>query len=161
MGEMVSEVLQNPDLLDKAKQQTGKAYYYPQRKPEDGYIDWTLPQSEIWAQCRALTKPYPGLRSLYGGKEIIIWNCRPFDDKLTGPPGEISFVFEDTSFLVNCRDGRVIVELFECTENIALSPGGSFSSVSSRMTMLRVMNRHQVKYPNQELARRILNIDAG
>ena len=112
MGDMMVEVMRDPSLLQKAVPQTSEAFYYPQRKPEDGVVDWGLPQREIWAWCRALTRPYPGLRTRQGEQEIILWDCVPFDDTVRTEPGMIDFVFEDGCFLVACRDGRVLIRQY-------------------------------------------------
>ena len=48
---------------------------YPQRKPEDGMIDWKKSPKEIQNFVRAQTKPYPGAYTIIDGKKITIWDC--------------------------------------------------------------------------------------
>lgn len=159
MGEMVCEVLENPVLLEMAKsQKQNEVYYFPQRKPEDGLIDWTLSSKEIWAYCRALTRPYPGLRSLEANSnvELIIWNCLPFDEKIDGKPGQVSFVFEDDSFLVNCGDGRILIEKYEwLSGGVEIRPGLIFKSRSQAETLAAVVERHIQKFPSYKISPRI------
>lgn len=48
---------------------------WPQRKPEDGLIDWSKSPREIENFVRAQTKPYPGAYTIVNGKKVIIWDC--------------------------------------------------------------------------------------
>lgn len=49
---------------------------WPQRKPEDGLIDWDKSPKEIENFVRAQTKPYPGAFTFINGKKVTIWDCR-------------------------------------------------------------------------------------
>lgn len=49
---------------------------YPQRKREDGRIDWTKSSNDIYNFVRAQTRPYPGAFSMYDKYQIIIWKCK-------------------------------------------------------------------------------------
>lgn len=57
------------------KQDESKRRIFPQRKPEDGLIDWTWDNQRIKNFIRAQTKPYPGAFTLIGDKKIIIWDA--------------------------------------------------------------------------------------
>lgn len=59
----------------KLKQNENDATYVPQRKPEDGEIDWTRSAEEIYNFIRAQSKPYPGAFTIINGKKIKIWNA--------------------------------------------------------------------------------------
>lgn len=48
---------------------------FPQRKPEDGLIDWTWDNQKIKNFIRAQTKPYPGAFTIINGKKITIWDA--------------------------------------------------------------------------------------
>ena len=48
---------------------------WPQRRPEDGLIDWSKSPREIENFVRAQTKPYPGAYTIIDGKKVIIWDC--------------------------------------------------------------------------------------
>ena len=48
---------------------------WPQRKPEDGLIDWSKSPKEIECFVRAQTKPYPGAYTVIDGKKVTIWDC--------------------------------------------------------------------------------------
>lgn len=47
--------------------------YFSGRKPEDGRIDWGWPADRIYNLVRAVTHPYPGAFSVFGGKRLFVW----------------------------------------------------------------------------------------
>lgn len=153
LASMILEVLNNPDLLKTGFPQPDHAFYYPQRRPEDGFADWNLTQLEIWAHCRALTTPYPGLRTKSTDGELIIWKCLPFDDTMGGAVGRVDMVFEDGCFLVCCGDGRLLVQEYE---GVTVLNGMQFSSVAFSDSLSAIVANHQFKYPQMPIAQRIL-----
>lgn len=160
MAEMIIGVLENPQNIHSGKPQAEmNACYFPQRRPEDGFIDWNISANDIWNLCRSLSKPYPGCRSTIAPDlDIIIWDCVPFDDVLEDDPGIISFVFEDGTFLVNCGDGRVLVRTYEFSNiTVEIHSGHRFNSKSEQESLKTIVNRHDAKFPNYEVSRRILN----
>lgn len=56
-------------------QDKNKLKIYPQRKPEDGLIDWSKSPKEIKDFIRAQTRPYPGAYTIIGDKKVIIWDA--------------------------------------------------------------------------------------
>lgn len=46
--------------LPRRRQDESEACYYRRRRPEDGLIDWRLPEREIYNLVRALVRPWPG-----------------------------------------------------------------------------------------------------
>lgn len=54
------------------KQDKNKIKIYPQRKPEDGLINWSWDKKRIKDFIRAQSKPYPGAFTIIEGKKIII-----------------------------------------------------------------------------------------
>ena len=64
-----------PDThLANAKPQSALPTYYPQRLETDGWVDWTLSQREISRICRALTKPYPGMRTVFEKIQLRLYS---------------------------------------------------------------------------------------
>jgi methionyl-tRNA formyltransferase len=55
------------------------ATQFPQRKPEDGLLDWSKSAEEIQNFIRAQTKPYPGAFTFVQGKKVIIWDADVFE----------------------------------------------------------------------------------
>jgi methionyl-tRNA formyltransferase len=60
------------------------ATYGPQRRPEDGAIDWSASPREVFNWVRGLTRPYPGAFSAVGGVRVHVWKVRPVSG---GGPG--------------------------------------------------------------------------
>lgn len=63
----------------RIKQDESEATYVPQRKPEDGQIDWSWDARRVKNFIRAQTKPYPGAYTILNGKKITIWNADIID----------------------------------------------------------------------------------
>jgi methionyl-tRNA formyltransferase len=59
----------------RIKQDETIATYVPQRKPEDGEINWEWDSKRIKNFIRAQTKPYPGAFTFMKNKKIIIWDA--------------------------------------------------------------------------------------
>jgi methionyl-tRNA formyltransferase len=157
MADMVCEVLSHPIRLEKGEHQSTQAFYYPQRKPEDGIADWYQPANVIARHCRALTSPYPGLRTKGGDVCITITRCQPFDDQIDGPPGEVSHCFHSGDFLVNTLDGRLLVRGWSSDDPAwHPCPKLKFESVPLHQQLHTIIARHTSKHPEQTLAPRIL-----
>jgi methionyl-tRNA formyltransferase len=60
-------------------QDESQATYFPQRKPEDGLIDWSWSAKRIRDFIRAQTRPYPGAFTYLEGKKVIIWAADVLD----------------------------------------------------------------------------------
>jgi len=156
ISEMVLEVLGSPERLGAITPQKGGSFYFPQRLPDDGSVDWSQSVSVIARHCRALAKPYPGLRTKCGGVILRLWQCQPFDDRVNGSIGQISAVFADGCFLVNCADGRLLVrewssddDAWEPLMNVKLESVPFFDQLS------RIVGRHAGKFPGQPISDRI------
>lgn len=158
MAEMVTDVLRDPSLLEAARPQPLEAFYYPRRCPEDGHVDWSLTGREVWAHCRALTKPYPGLRTSVEGQEVVIWECLPFDDAVSAAPGTVSAIFEDGMFLVHVADGRLLVIDADRPPGINLRVGQVLASRSYHETLETVFLRHARERPGFPIAKRLTQV---
>jgi len=69
-------------------QDDSQATYFGGRTPDDGRIDWTRSSAEIINLIRAVTDPYPGAFTEYGGARFMVWWAEPAPG-LTGQPGSI------------------------------------------------------------------------
>jgi methionyl-tRNA formyltransferase len=66
--------------------QTGEgASYGPQRRPEDGVIDWAFDPRTVFNWVRGLTRPYPGAFTELAGRRVIVWRVRPRSALGAGP----------------------------------------------------------------------------
>ncbi|MDQ6757098.1 MAG: methionyl-tRNA formyltransferase [Bacteroidota bacterium] len=59
----------------RIKQDENKRQIFPQRKQEDGKIDWNWNSKKIKDFIRAQTKPYPGAFTIINNKKVIIWDA--------------------------------------------------------------------------------------
>jgi methionyl-tRNA formyltransferase len=75
--ELINEYI--PKIVDGSvvyiKQDESKRRIFPNRKPDDGLIDWTWNKQRIKNFIRAQTKPYPGAFTILNGKKVIIWDA--------------------------------------------------------------------------------------
>lgn len=94
-------------------QDLSKGSYFGGRRPEDGEIDWTKSNMEIYNLVRAVTRPYPGAYAYLRGRKLTLWKARPLDvlpPSKDRPPGTIGIL--DGKVLVTA--GRGAVEILEC-----------------------------------------------
>jgi methionyl-tRNA formyltransferase len=71
------KALSHMDKLTFSPQDKNKIQIFPQRKPDDGEIDLTMPGKEIYNFIRAQSEPYPGafVRTV-DGKKLVIEKAR-------------------------------------------------------------------------------------
>ena len=100
--------------------QTGEPSYYEKRTPDDGLIDWSKSVHEIYNFVRALTRPYPGAFTFLNGQRLNIWKSQPFDSKIKygSKNGQIVEKFSTGDFVVNCKDGLLLITDYEGKINV-------------------------------------------
>lgn len=90
-------------------QDENKRRVFPQRKPEEGRIDWNQPAPKIYDFIRAQTHPYPGAFTTHKGKTLHIWESEFVDSslRLEKPLG---FVYKssDNKIVVNCGTNTML-----------------------------------------------------
>ena len=159
MADMLVEVLSDPFKLTTAVPQPEDACYFPQRMPEDGWVDWSLSGKTIAAHCRAQTRPYPGIKTAQGEVIITLWYCIPFDETQDADCGTISSCFVNGSFLVNCAEGRVLIRDWEAEDSRwKPAPGMQMTGVSFQYQISKIVERHKAKYPDQRISQRITQL---
>ncbi|HUP32682.1 MAG TPA: formyltransferase family protein [Gaiellaceae bacterium] len=75
-----------------AEPQEGEPSYWPQRRPEDGAIDWARPAAELYDWIRALTHPFPGaFTATADGRRLRVWSADLLElgGMQAGPPGTV------------------------------------------------------------------------
>ncbi|MCS7281417.1 MAG: formyltransferase [Desulfobacterota bacterium] len=95
---LMREVL--PDLKLKkivSVPQSGPSSYFSKRKPEDGLILWEKDAISLYNLVRAVTHPYPGAFTFFGGRKLYIWKAYPKDEEHSFKPGT---VVSETPFFV-------------------------------------------------------------
>jgi methionyl-tRNA formyltransferase len=163
-ADMLVDSLSSPDLLESRRRQGAQgaeARYLPQRRPEDGAIDWTRSPSELRRFVAALTRPYPGAFSLLPSGRITVWRARPLTLEVLGasePPGTILFRGHDESLVVRAGCGLLFIDEYQCTgaSTEALRPGTRLASVDFTRQMRTIVERHVARYPDQPLNQAVL-----
>ncbi len=94
--------------LDSRVQDETKATSWGKRLPEDGWINWDRPASEIHKLVRASSHPHPGAYTHQSDCLVKIWCANISNAPMTGVIGRIlSVSSESKSFIVQCRDGLI------------------------------------------------------
>ena len=89
------------------RQDEDRRRIFPQRRPEDGKIDWTLSARRIHDFIRAQTKPYPGAFTFFREDKIYLRDSRILDTENSTPaPGQIRPMLE--GIVIGCGDGKTI-----------------------------------------------------
>jgi methionyl-tRNA formyltransferase len=63
--------------------------YFGGRTPEDGRFSWEWPALRIYNLLRAVTHPYPGAFTIWGGKKLLVWWAVPKGRPGQGKPGAV------------------------------------------------------------------------
>lgn len=99
----VFKKLDKGEPIEFQPQPKDKIRIFPQRKPEDGLINWDQPSRDIYNFIRAQTIPYPCAYSYLNGKKIKIVKAKEYNTKnVCYEPGTIVKVGE--KILVACKD---------------------------------------------------------
>jgi methionyl-tRNA formyltransferase len=86
-------------------QDDSEASYFALRRPEDGRIDWSADAGAVDRLVRAVTRPYPGAFTTYGGDRMMIWRGEPVDmPQWHAQIGQI-FLIEGDALFVRCGGG--------------------------------------------------------
>lgn len=88
-----------------------RASYFGGRGPADGRIDWQRPATAIYNLMRAVTHPYPGAFTSFGGKKLFIWNGRPLASPAAAAdvPGQVTGRLPGEGLLVATGDGHFLI----------------------------------------------------
>jgi methionyl-tRNA formyltransferase len=78
---------------------------FPQRGPEDGKINWSLPAKKIYDFIRAQSKPYPGAFSLHRKDKITIWDSQIVESSMNRSLGQAQIKTLDQRVFVGCGEG--------------------------------------------------------
>lgn len=95
--------LRDIDNIRFIPQDKTKVEVYPQRKPEDGLIDWNKSTLETYNFIRAQTRPYPGAYCFYKGNKLTVWDANIHQS------GDYTKSGHGTVVDVNNEDGYIII----------------------------------------------------
>jgi methionyl-tRNA formyltransferase len=85
---------------------------YP-RRPEDGYLDWTLPATALARLVRASAEPFAGAFFLRDGMRVTVWRAHAESNPVPslGVPGQVAAIRRDRGEVaVLTGDGLLVLE---------------------------------------------------
>jgi methionyl-tRNA formyltransferase len=160
-AKMIVESIKNGKINKSLVPQNSSAKYFPQRKPEDGEIDWSRNSNEIYDFVRALTHPYPGAFSMYKKQKIYFWKVKPikimkiFDKE---KPGTIIRIFDNGKMLIKTGNSCLLVEEYTHEKGLRLGEKTKLKSVDFKKQMKKIIDRHYKKYPKNRIHDEILSL---
>lgn len=140
----------HPDFAHR--QPAEKVAFMPQRLPEDGALDWHRPGSAIERFVRALTSPYPGAFTEFGGGIFKVWRGVAIDIPLSASPGTVLAVFNDGSMLIATGDGAYLAQEIDMFEGNLPVVGDCLQSISFAKQVSEIIERHQTGYPDMPVS---------
>ena len=74
----------------RVPQDHAAATRFGRRRPADGLIDWGASAWRTYNLVRAVTHPFPGAFTYWGGRRVLVWEARPpRDRRCGGRPGQV------------------------------------------------------------------------
>jgi methionyl-tRNA formyltransferase len=110
-----------------------QASFTCKRLPEDNHIDWTRPANEIYNLIRAVTAPYPGAFTTFGGKKLTIWSASRLPDyrRYVGAiPGRVVAVQPGEGTVVLTGDGVLLLRDVQLEDEPARCASEVLTSIS-------------------------------
>jgi len=92
-------------------QDSSRATKFGGRRPEDGKILWDSPARSVYNLIRAVTHPYPGAFTYFGGRKLFVWHARalPGAANHKGLPGSVETVEKGNGIWVKTGDGSLLL----------------------------------------------------
>lgn len=123
-------------LSGKAQHQeqtmTTQPSYGAQRGPQDGKINWTQAQHEIFNFIKAQSRPYAGAFTTFNGKKMTIWKAQPTPEIYNCTPGQVVAI-NDGMIFVGCGDNKVMQIQEVCLDGgEPISPDKCVKSINVR-----------------------------
>lgn len=169
MADMIAELMSDGNLerFVGHPQSEADARYMPQRRPEDGQIDWNRPAPDLCHFVRALTRPYPGAWcSIEGGSRLVVWRAVPFSvpiDVAHEQPGKVLARHADDSLVIRCGGADsstlLLVQDWEIDGEFAryqIGQGTQLSTVDFTKQMAQIVDRHTQRYPECQITSDVL-----
>jgi methionyl-tRNA formyltransferase len=88
-------------------QNDAAATYFTGRKPDDGRIAWTKTSREIFNLIRAVTDPYPGAFTDFGGARLMVWWAETDSPATQGRRGAAGEILSVNPLVVATADGAL------------------------------------------------------
>jgi methionyl-tRNA formyltransferase len=110
----------------RVAQDQSQASYYGGRKPADGHFDWDWPAMRIYNLVRAVTHPYPGAFTEFGGRNLLVWHCLPAENELlSAPPGTVVHL-DAEGVVVACGEDQLLLRSVQLDDGMEV-PAADFA----------------------------------
>jgi methionyl-tRNA formyltransferase len=95
----------------RTPQDHAQASYFGGRQPADGLIHWNQSALQVYNLMRAVTHPYPGAFTYFGGRKLFIWAGRPLAAPAAAPdvPGQVTARLPGEGLLVATGEGHFLI----------------------------------------------------
>lgn len=135
-SEAVASLQNDPQfVLEKQSKNPQVALRCYPRKPEDGLIDWKVPNLQVLRLINACNKPYAGAFGGFEGKKMIIWEATLApEENFLAVPGQVT-ALGDGWVDIACGIGKIRVSLIEY-EGETITPDKLIRSIRQRVTSI-------------------------
>jgi methionyl-tRNA formyltransferase len=106
------------------------ACWCPQRRPEDGRIDWRWPSRRVHDFVRAQTHPYSGAFTMAGDTRVTVWRSVVDHREAEGPPG--AFHLTDGGLVISCGSGAVVASHLGLADRDSCSAADVVGAIGAR-----------------------------
>lgn len=133
--------------------------YLPKREPLDGEIDWNRQTLRLYNFIRALSYPYSCAFTTFHGGVFRILRSKVIYQNSSERflPGRVRHCISSSTLVVECSDGLLLIEI-SGDSSVNFAVGDVFSSTDFATQMQRIFDRHQKKYPQLPIAKRLFSL---
>jgi methionyl-tRNA formyltransferase len=106
-------------------QDDARATTFGGRGPEDGRMAWRRSARALFDLVRAVTHPYPGAFTTFGGAKLFVWAARPLDEPREAAPGRVAAIGAD-GIVVGTGGGGLLLQRVQL-DGAAEEPAADFA----------------------------------
>ncbi len=123
----------------RVPQDHAAATRFGRRRPADGLIEWGAAAWRIYNLVRAVTHPFPGAFTYWGGRRVFVWEARPpRDGRPAGVPGQVLGVGDSRSLEVAAGDGVLEITRLQA-DGAEVMDGAEFAGFASSVERAPIM----------------------
>jgi methionyl-tRNA formyltransferase len=120
-------------LAPRIPQDHSAATRFGRRTPADGLIDWSRPAWQIYNLIRAVSHPFPGAFTFWGGTQVFLWSARPPRGRPTATlPGTLLGAGENGALDVATGEGVLEVLRVQADGSAETSGADFFAGIAGK-----------------------------